>query len=233
VAKRSIDPKADRKRKLEQLKREQRAKERRKTWTTVGIATLLGLGLIAAVVVPSVLKSRRTASAKKAAVATLGVATAAAECTDEKVDSPLPAGSQHVGAGEKVTYPTAPPDGGQHDGTASLGVGTGFYSSSADAPPELAVHSLEHGAIIGWYDTSLPKDQQDVLRKIATASTAQNMRLIFVPWDRGTFPDNKHFVLTSWGHTQRCGKVSGAVIDAFAKKNTNSKDAPEAGGVLG
>jgi hypothetical protein len=235
-----MDPKADRKRTLEELKRKQKASERRKTALTFGIASLFGLGLIAAVVVPAVLKDRREkkatqAAAKEAAkpVADFGVKLAAADCGEEKLDSPMPPAGQHVEAGVKVDYPASPPDGGKHDGSGSLAVGEGFYSRDSQPPIERAVHSLEHGAIVGWYDKALPSDQIDALRKIGASAAAKGMRFIAVPWDRQDFSDNKHFVLTSWGHTQRCGKVSGEAVDAFAKKNTNSKDAPEAGAALG
>jgi hypothetical protein len=236
VAKRN-DPKADRKRVLEDLKRQQRAKERRKTFITVGIASLLSLGLIAAVVVPAVLKDRRNANAKKAAareakkpLADFGVKLAAAECAEEKVDSPLPAGSQHVAEGQTVDYPATPPDGGEHTGTATQPIGEGFYTRASQPPPEHVVHSLEHGVVIGWYDKALPSDQVTLLQKIGAASVDKRLRFIAVPWERADFADNKHFVLTSWGHTQRCGKVSGEAIDAFVKKNADSADAPERGG---
>lgn len=232
-----IDPKADRKRKLEELKRQQRAKERRKTIITVVIAALLGLALIGMVVVPAVLKSRRTADSRKAAareakrpVADFGVKLAAAGCGEEQVDNPLSPAGQHVDEGQKVDYKASPPDAGQHTGTATLSIRSGFYARSDDAPPEHAVHSLEHGVVIGWYDKTLPADQLKDLQKAGAAAADKHLRFIAVPWSRSTFADNKPFVLTSWGHTQRCGKVSGQAIDAFVKKNADGKDAPERGG---
>lgn len=230
MAKRIVDPKADRKRKLEELKRQQRAKERRKTLTTIAIASVLGIGLIAAVVVPAVLKDRREERLRKAAITTYGVQEAAAECSTETVANPIPPAGEHVATGERVEYTSIPPDGGKHDGSGTLAVRDGFYS---EASVELAVHSLEHGAVIGWYDEKLPDAEVELLRKIGISSSDRNMRLIMVPWDRSDFPDNKHFVLTSWGHTLRCGKVSGEVIDKFATTYTNHKDAPEAGASIG
>lgn len=235
MAKRT-DPKADRKHKLEDLKRQQRAKERRKTFMTVGIASLVGVALIVGVVLPGVLKDRRLADAKKATaqeaqapLADFGVKLAAAECGEEKTDSPIPPAGQHVEEGKRVDYPSAPPAGGTHTGAATVAIGTGFYARSSQPAPEHAVHSLEHGVIVGWYDKTLPADEITALQKVGAAAVDKNLRFIAVPWDRDNFPDNKHFVLTSWGHTQRCGKVSGEAIDAFVKKNADSKDAPERG----
>ena len=232
-----IDPKADRKRKLEDLKRQQRAKERRKTLVTVGLATFAGLALIAAVVVPAVLKDRKNAGARKAAtaeakkpLADFGVKAAAAGCGEDKVASPLPPGSGHVAEGQRVDYKAIPPDGGQHTGTATVAIGEGFYPRSGQAPAEHAVHSLEHGVVIGWYDKTLPADQVTALQQAGASAAQKKLRFIAVPWERANFADSKPFVLTSWGHTQRCGKVSGEAIDAFVKKNADSKDAPERNG---
>jgi len=239
VAKRT-DPKADRKRVLEDLKRQQRAKERRKTIMTVGIASLLSLGLIAAVVVPAVLKDRRNANAKKAAaqeakkpLADFGGKLAAADCAEEKSDNPIPPASQHVPEGQTVDYPVAPPDGGEHTAGVTLHIAEGFYTRASQPAPEHAVHSLEHGVVIGWYDKALSSDEVTVLQKIGAAAVNKNQRFIAVPWERTDFADNKHFVLTSWGHTQRCGKVSGEAVAAFVTKHADSADAPEHGASVG
>ena len=230
-----IDPKADRKQKLEQLKREQRAKERRKTLVTVGIASLLGLGLIGSVTVPAVIRNNKVNNEKKAAardaklpLADFGVKAAAAECAEEKVESPMPKGGEHVQEGQTVEYEVIPPNAGQHY-SSTVPVVTGFYDRAAKPAPERAVHDLEHGVVVAWYDKALPDAEVKELRRAAASAVDKKMRFVAIPWDRADFSDNKHFVLTSWGRTQRCGKISGEAIDAFVKKNMNSKDAPEAG----
>lgn len=231
-----IDPKADRKQKLEQLKREQRGKERRKTLVTVGIASLLGLALIGVVTVPAVLKDRKLNNEKKAAqreaskaLSAFGVKAAEAACTEEKVDTPVPPGGQHVEQGQTVNYPSIPPSSGQHS-EATAGLAEGFHAREEKVAPERAVHSLEHGLVVGWYDKRISAADAVQLRKIGAAATAKKLRFLAMPWDREDFPDNKPFVLTSWGRAQRCGKISGEVVDAFVKKNQDSKDAPERGG---
>ncbi|MEO6712296.1 MAG: DUF3105 domain-containing protein [Mycobacteriales bacterium] len=239
MAKRIVDPKADRKRKLEELKREQRSRERRKTLVTVGIATLLGLGLIAAVVTPAVLKDQRLKTERKAderdaklPVANFGVKAADANCSAETTDNPIPAGGDHSQEGERVDYAVSPPSGGRHSAGGVLGQGTGFFARSASSPPERAVHSLEHGGVIVWYDKTVPDDQVKALRKIGVAGVNKSLRLIVVPWERGDFADDKHIVLTSWGHRQACGAPSGEAIEAFVKKNADSEVAPERGGQI-
>lgn len=237
MAKRN-DPKADRKQKLAELKREQRARERRKTWITVGIATLLSLGLIGAVVVPAVLKDRKAKNATKALageaakpLSAFGVKQADAQCSPEKIENPIPKGGDHAVEGEKIDYPVAPPNAGKHTGNATVAIATGFYDRSPSQPTiERAVHSLEHGVVVAWYDKQLPEAEVKELRKIGASAVNKKDRFVAMPWDRTDFSDKKPFVLTSWGHTQRCGKVSGEAIAAFVKKNADSKDAPERGG---
>jgi hypothetical protein len=236
VAKR-IDQRDERKRKLEALKREQQRKEQRKTRLTIAISTLAGLALVGAVVVPSVNKSRKEAADKKKLeaeaknpMANFGVKLADAACLDEKVDNPIPEGNQHVNPGVTVEYPVIPPDGGKHTAGQTVAIDAGFYARDADVVIEHAVHDLEHGVVVGWYDKALPQAEVDALQKIGASATNKKLRFVAIPWDRDNFPDDKHFVLTSWGHTQRCGKVSGEAIDAFVKKNQDSKVAPEAGG---
>jgi hypothetical protein len=241
VAKRT-DSKVDRKRKLEQLKREQRAKERRKTILTVGIATLVGAVLLVGVIGAAVADKRKQDKAEKKAAAeakakidvakaelkTIGVATAAASCLPEQADNPIPAGGEHVTVGTKVDYPVAPPSGGKHaDQTVSLDQNF-FERKSADQLVEQAVHDLEHGVVVAWYDSKLPAGDVEALRKIAANVKTQQRRILVMPWDRSDFPDDHHVVLTAWGHRQACGKVSGAAVETFLTTYENGKDAPEA-----
>jgi hypothetical protein len=51
-------------------------------------------------------------------------------------------------------------------------------------------------------------------------------RFVAVPWSRRTFADDRHVVLTAWGHTQRCRRVSGRVFYEFTRTYAD-KDAPE------
>ena len=51
-----------------------------------------------------------------------------------------------------ATYASASPTSGAHEGTAPS---CGLYSSQLEAP--LAVHALEHGAVVIWYDAERPE----------------------------------------------------------------------------
>lgn len=250
MAKRT-DSKVDRKRKLEELKRQQRAKERRKTLIVVVAATVAGIALVGSVVGLSIRESqakkaeeRKVEAEAKAKVAaaraelvTLGVKAADAGCSPIEDDKPIPEGSKHVEEGEKVDYKTVPPTGGEHAGR-TLPLEPNFFDmGSPDEQTELAVHDLEHGVIVAWYDKKLPPAEVEVLKKIAantqtqTASATERedlRRFLVLPWQRGDLP--KPLYLTAWGHKQGCGKASGEAVEQFIQKfGENRGDAPEGG----
>lgn len=249
MAKRT-DSKVDRKRKLEELKRQQRSKERRKTILTLGTASVIGLALLGGVIGAAVAENRKEERAKKKAAAeaqakidaakaelkTIGVPAAQASCTPPTTDNPIPTGKHVQG---EVQYPSAPPTGGDHSQQTLPIEGQNFYErDSAGQLVEQAVHDLEHGVIVAWYDSKLAAAEVDVLKKIAANALTQmsanlpgerpKNRLLVMPWDRGNFADDKHFVLTAWGHKQACGKVSGEAVQTFMEQFEN-KDAPEPG----
>ncbi len=67
----------DRRAKVEALRREQQAKERRKSLMFIALAIVVGVGLIAAAAVPSLLKGRNDPAKK--ALSSFGVAAGARE----------------------------------------------------------------------------------------------------------------------------------------------------------
>jgi hypothetical protein len=242
VAKRT-DSKVDRKRKLEEMKRAQRAKERRKTLITVVAASVVGLVLVGSVVAASVKESRdKKAAAKKATaereanitkakteLPTLGTPAASADCSPVQDDEKLSEANQHVEVGTEVDYKGGPPTGGQHAGQTLPMEEQNFYEMDAEKSlTEMAVHNLEHGVIVAWYDKKLPPAEVEVLKKIAANTKTQARRFLVMPWQRGDLP-GKPLYLTSWGHKQGCGKASGEAVMQFLDKFENHKDAPEAG----
>lgn len=67
-------------------------------------------------------------------------------------------GREHVTLGTPVDYPTATPTSGTH---ASQSANCGIYTEQI--PLELAVHGLEHGAIVIWYRPDVGDDVIDEL----------------------------------------------------------------------
>lgn len=156
-------------------------------------------------------------------VAELGVASADADCTPVQHVQPVPEGPPHENG--TLTWSQVPPDHGVHN-ARTLRALTRFYERSDEPAPEQAVHDLEHGLVVVWYDDELPDDEVDALREVAVAMPLN--RFVVVPWNRSTFADGRHVVLTAWGHTQRCRRVSGQVAYDFIRTYAD-KDAPEKG----
>lgn len=212
----------DRRARLEQLKRQQRAAERRKTLLTIISGLVVGAILIA---IPVATGLANAAEKKRKAavgyVTTPTTAAKAADCSGVRNDS-MTGAAAHTA--DRVNYDTAPPSSGRHN-PDPLPDSIHFYAQSEHPSIERAVHLLEHGFVIGWYDAKLPADQ---VAKLKTASAAAGDRFVAVPWDRQDFAANRHFALTAWGRTQRCATVSSTVISQFVDKYTNVT-APEAG----
>lgn len=123
-------------------------------------------------------------------------------------------GRNHVPDGTKVDYSTNPPTSGDHYVNPQPG---GIYDK-APADGNL-VHSLEHGAVILWYKSDLPKDQIDKLKQIYDAAAVS--KKIMVPRDSLDVP----VALTSWGRLLKLQSIDQNQIKAFME--TNEDRAPE------
>lgn len=94
-----------------------------------------------------------------AAVAVVGYLVLRPDPEVAGVTKPPNAGGGHVAA---ATYPSATPTSGPHDAAAPACGVTGDPLA-----PELAVHALEHGAVVVWYrpdlDESVRADATELL----------------------------------------------------------------------
>lgn len=156
-------------------------------------------------------------------VAVLSKAATAAGCGPIERTTPLPKAPKHrAGA---IEYAEAPPNSGDHSGN-TLRNAKRFYSRDDNPAVEQAVHNLEHGLVVAWYDDELPDDEVATLSDI---SQRMGSRFVAVPWRRSAFRDGRHFALTAWGKTLRCERVSAEVVEQFIEDHADSEDAPEAG----
>ncbi len=227
----------DRRARLEELKRRQRAAERRKTMLWTGAAVLVGMAIIAATIVPGVIHARTDPARKK--LTAFGVSTKAAACS--AFVSPPDEGFQHVGPGvadkklakiTRVAYRSVPPTSGEHF-PADLPGGR-FYGPTEKPRIEQLVHNEQHGYVVLWYDATVRGKQLKTLQQLTARAVkdAQQNKFIAAPWDPsyGTFPAGKHIALATWGHKQLCGGVSGKVVQVFLKRFPPAQ-APEPNGV--
>jgi hypothetical protein len=227
----------DRRARLEELRRQQRAAERRKNFLFAGSAIVIAVGLIAAATIPTYMHDRAQAAKKKAGYqAAPTTAEKAAGCLGVHNDPLSPAG-QHVltpidytkekFGDTKGGTPPIPPTGGRHNPNTLNATQNRFFPLAQKPRAERAVHELEHGYVVAWYDSKLPADQ---VAKLQLLSAQGNLdHLLVVGWWQGDLPAGKHVVLTSWGRTDRCGTVSDTVVSAFYKAHLNASIAPELG----
>lgn len=211
-------PESNRRKLIEEQRKKARAKERRTTIVTIGIASVIGLALIGTAVYIA-----RQEKGPDVPLDTVGFAADAAGCDEAKeIQIPKEARNQHVT--QPVNYAQVPPTYGDHH-PQTFPLGKKFYSRDDNPILERAVHNLEHGYVVVWYDGKATDEQVELLRDAANAAEG---KFLFMPWTRGDFEGDKHIVATGWGVSQACSNVSGAAIQAFwdAHGGPNGK-APE------
>jgi hypothetical protein len=232
VATSSKKPTDSRRVKIDELRAQQKAKERKRSMLFVGLAIIVGLGLIAAAAIPLL---KRNADRNRE-ISSFGVAAAAAGCGDIFDDAAEGVGD-HVGPGTdtpdtlRVDYPTSPPSSGQHF-ISPLSFDRHFYSRDDIPVLENLVHNLEHGYTIVWYDESVSDDDVSTLEDLAARLSNDVPKFIVTAWDsedRGAFPEG-HIAFSHWtdgtGHRQYCERASGEAVQSFVTQFPSS-DAPE------
>ena len=227
---------ADRRARVEEMRRAQAARERRQQLLVGGAAAVVVLALVVAVFVVI----RNQVAAKD--ITKVGVPAAAASCDQPLLDR-TSGSSVHVGPGTnqpnvtKVNYSTVPPSSGKHFATPQSPARP-FYTASDRPALETLVHNLEHGYTLLWYDQKLPPAQIDQLKRIgdlARQDKATSGKFIVSAWDagRGAFPAGRTVALSHWGtkngYRQFCAKVSGQAVKAFVAAHPYS-DSPEPNG---
>lgn len=142
-------------------------------------------------------------------------AAASAGSLGDRVQRFLVSGNTHVAG--RVQYAQTPPVGGDHNGTWQ---NCGFYREPI--LPELAVHSLEHGAVWIVFRPALPADQVDVLRRLASRPY-----LLVSPWaDDGT---PAPVVASAWGLQLKADTAADPAVGAFVQAYANGPQSPEPG----
>jgi hypothetical protein len=141
-----------------------------------------------------------------------------------------------------ATYRSQPPTSGPH---ALNPLDAGVYA----APPDLyrTIHSLEHGAVIIWFDPKAAGTAE--LRKIQNFynQTANKDHVIVSPFSYpekgGTLPAGEKMVLVAWHHMEQCTNINLAAAKDFVKSFKATVvngvidpeyrgDAPEAGSAI-
>jgi Protein of unknown function (DUF3105) len=236
-------------REREELQRKLASKRRART---VGIAA--GAAVIAAVVVAAtLLPSGGDFPEPSQLLQRAGTAAADAGCGEVQTTpdyAPVENDRSHISTGQiepLSSYPTIPPASGPH---ADVPLPAGVYDSLTQPQLYQAIHSLEHGATIVWYDPAAPVGRVARIidfydRRLQDAQIGQD-RVIVAPYDfpgdpAGILPEGTRMALVAWHRLRTCADVDLAVAFDFTSEYSfpTALDreyvgvAPEAGGSLG
>lgn len=217
---------AERKARLEAMRREQRRRERRSSFLVIGGAVLVAALLIGAVAVT--LANRGSAKAKLAgnsvspAQPTGKAIQASAGTVDTTKTSKIKGVVFYTGLSRDhvsgpVTYAQVPPVGGQHSG---VWLNCGIYNDPV--PNVNAVHDLEHGAVWVTYQPTLPAAQVSALRSLVASFHS------YV--DLSPYPGLPSPVTASaWGIQLKLDSASDPRLKQFIDTYRQGPQTPEAG----
>lgn len=230
------DKGADARRRVDEIKREQQAADRRRNLLFGGIGGLIALIIVGG----SIVAVQRTEANKpeNRALESFGVSAAEASC-GEVLKTKSSGVNNHVqptqtdGSKTVVDYTTVPPAFGPHYGTPAP-FELGFYGERDRPDMEALVHNLEHGYVVVWYDPALSGEDLTAVEGTVLKLRTENAtaKVIASPWDDsyGSLPDGTSIAMSHWGvkagSRQLCAGVSGEAISAFVVAHPPS-DSPE------
>ncbi len=120
-------------------------------------------------------------------------------------------GTEHVSSDTQVEYDTSPPTSGPHYNSPAA---AGFYDAGNAPAMGNLVHSLEHGAVVVYYDPSaLSDEQEEHLRSLTQQYTGTWASVIAVP--TSTANVDSPVVLTAWRNVLRLDGYDEATVEAF------------------
>ncbi|SOD87048.1 DUF3105 domain-containing protein [Streptomyces sp. Ag109_G2-15] len=212
---------AARKARIEELRRAERARERRNRVLTVAASVVVVGGLVVGGVV--LVKSQSDKSSKSDSAAS----------SDAKGGSSGDSG--HFTTGKdgvktwdgklsrthvttKVSYPMHPPVGGNHN-PVWLNCNGDVYTKPVQ--DENAVHALEHGAVWVTYTGKAAKADVDAL----AAKVKKTPYSLMSPYENQAAP----LILSAWGHQVTVKSASDPEVDKFFATYVQGDQTPEPG----
>ncbi|AXG77505.1 DUF3105 domain-containing protein [Streptomyces paludis] len=198
---------AERKARIEEMRRAERARERRSRIITITASALVVAALVGGGAFLLNKESDKKA-AEKAAVA--------APVTGEKSWDAEKLGRNHVT--KAVTYPMTPPVGGDHD-QVWMNCDGDVYDKAI--PDKNAVHSLEHGAVWVTYNDKASDDDVKALAEKVKKTKYSMMSPV---------QDQKGAImLSAWGKQVTVDSADDSRVDQFLTKYVQGAQTPEPG----
>ena len=170
------------------MRKAEQAKERRKSMIFVIIAVVVGVGLVAAVAIPSYLRLPNDPANKALShVRGLGRGRRAAADVQTTDGRPATACASTSRTAPSRSTTTVPPSYGPHWAAPAFPARE-FYTARDRPEMEQLVHNLEHGYTIVWYDDTIKGDQLDELRTSPTSARTEDAvgptgKFIVSAWD--------------------------------------------------
>jgi hypothetical protein len=119
-----------------------------------------------------------------------------------------------------TSYPQIPPWGGPHN---NVWQNCGVYDQPV--PIDMAVHSLEHGAVWITYRPDLPDAQVQTLRGLARGQSY----VLLTPWAADAPALPSPVVATAWGLQLKVDSAADSRLGDFVRKYANGTQTPEPG----
>jgi hypothetical protein len=192
---------AARRARIEEIRRAERARERRNRILTLVIATLILVGLTGGGWYLLDLAERKEQAE-------------AAPVQGEQTWTDL--SRNHVDT--QVDYPMSPPAGGDH---SQVWVNCDAQVYTQQIPSEAAVHALEHGAV--WVTYNDKASTADV--STLSARVTNTPYSFLSPYQDQSSP----IALTAWGHQLKVDRASDPRVGEFLNKYVQGRQTPELG----
>ncbi|WP_206344628.1 DUF3105 domain-containing protein [Streptomyces mesophilus] len=202
---------ADRRARIEEMRRAEQARERRNRLITIGISTVIVVGLVG---FGSYLFINEQNKQDKADAKAKAAADAPIKGLQEFDAKKL--GRNHVT--KPVSYPQTPPVGGDHN-QAWMNCNGDVYDKAI--PDMNAVHSLEHGAVWVTYNKQAKDADIKALQEKVKATPYSLMSP--VDGQKGAL------MLTAWGKQVTVDSAKDPRVDSFFAKFVQGKQTPEPG----
>ncbi|WP_030563851.1 DUF3105 domain-containing protein [Streptomyces aureocirculatus] len=206
---------AERKARIEEMRRAEAARERRNRVLTITLSTVI----VAAVGIGGFFLIS-SADDDSDSGGKSGDAKAVAKFTTtgdgERVWDAKKLGRTHVNG--KVNYPVTPPVGGNHN-QVWMNCNGDVYTK--ELPNENAVHSLEHGAVwVTYNDKAKPADLKKLEAKVKKTPYS-----LMSPVKKQKDP----ILLSAWGHQRVIKGADDPKVNAFFSTYVQGKQTPEPG----
>jgi hypothetical protein len=207
---------AARKARIEEMRRAERARERRNRVLTIAASVVVVAGLVVGGVVLVNSQSDKKDSTASGDAKNSGDSGHFTTGKDGVRTWSGKLARTHVTS--KVSYPMHPPVGGNHN-PVWLNCNGDVYTKAV--PDENAVHSLEHGAVWVTYTAKAKKADVDAL----AAKVKKTPYSLMSPYENQAAP----LVLSAWGHQVTVKSASDPEVDKFFAAYVQGKQTPEPG----